>query len=245
MKNLNLKSALTIEYKKEKRSGAFEILIVASLVGSAYAIANFIWRKNALLSLPLAPMDILLTQLYGMIALLNLFAMIIASILIYHLEFQNRGLEKMRTLSFSLGQMFECKFLILSFALFISLTLESLTLLIIGLWNFSNHFVFSTWLWFSLYCFITSLPALSFMLLGASFFENLWVSLGLGVAGFLSGMALSSFQDPLFLLDPFILFLKPALELQAKPSLSITFLAIFETTFFVLLGIFSSQRRKV
>ena len=37
------------------------------VLGAAYAFVNFIVRKDTLLNLPLAPMDVLLTQLYGMI----------------------------------------------------------------------------------------------------------------------------------------------------------------------------------
>ena len=36
------------------------------------------------------------------------------------------------------------------------------------------------------------MPVLSFMLLISSRFENMWVPLGIGVAGFLSGMALAN-----------------------------------------------------
>lgn len=237
MKSLSFKKALAIEWHKQKRSGTFESLVVAGVAGSAYALANFIWRKESLLALPLDVMDILLTQLYGMIALLNLFGIIIACILVYHIEFQNRGFEKMRALSFSLGQMFWCKFLILCLGLLVAITLESLTLLGIGLYYFSKDFIFSTWLWFSLYCFLTSVPVLAFMLWMASLFESLWISLSIGVIGFLSGMALGTISSPLFLLDPFVVFLKPALEMKAQPSLTVAFIASLETSLFVLLGL--------
>ena len=36
-------------------------------------------RKDTLLNLPLAPMDVLLTQLYGMIMVLNLFGIVVAT----------------------------------------------------------------------------------------------------------------------------------------------------------------------
>ena len=45
---------------------------------------------------------------------------------------------------------------------------------------------------FAAYSFITSMPVLSFMLFISSRFENMWVPLGIGVAGFLSGMALAN-----------------------------------------------------
>ena len=64
------------------------------LLGGAYALLNFIVRKDTLLSLPLAPMTILLTQLYGMIMTLNLFGIIVAACMIYNMEFKGLRREK-------------------------------------------------------------------------------------------------------------------------------------------------------
>ena len=55
-------SLLTIELQKEKRAGVIPVLIAVGILGAAYALVNFFVRKNTLLSLPLAPMDVLLTQ---------------------------------------------------------------------------------------------------------------------------------------------------------------------------------------
>ena len=74
---------LIIELKKEKRTGIILLMPALGLLGGAYALLNFIVRKDTLLSLPLAPMTILLTQLYGMIMTLNLFGIIVAACMIY------------------------------------------------------------------------------------------------------------------------------------------------------------------
>ena len=58
---------LAIELRKEKRTGVIPVLLAVGILGAAYAFVNFIVRKDTLLNLPLAPMDVLLTQLYGMI----------------------------------------------------------------------------------------------------------------------------------------------------------------------------------
>ena len=55
---------LTLELRKERRTGAVLVLPVAGILGAGYAFANFAVRKDALLYLPLEPMDILLTKLY-------------------------------------------------------------------------------------------------------------------------------------------------------------------------------------
>ena len=44
---------------------------------------------------------------------------------------------------------------------------------------------------FALYSYTTSMPVLAFMLLVSSLFENMWIPLGISVAGFLSSMAQS------------------------------------------------------
>ena len=59
--------ALVIELRKEKWTGVIPVLLAVGILGAAYAFVNFLVRKDTLLNLPLAPMDVLLTQLYGMI----------------------------------------------------------------------------------------------------------------------------------------------------------------------------------
>ena len=54
---------LAIELRKGKRTGVIPVLLAVGVLGAAYAFVNFIMRKDTLLNLPLAPMDVLLTQL--------------------------------------------------------------------------------------------------------------------------------------------------------------------------------------
>ena len=77
---------LAIELRKEKRTGVIPVLLAVGVLGAAYAFVNFIVRKDTLLNLPLAPMDVLLTQLYGMIMVLNLFGIVVATCMIYNME---------------------------------------------------------------------------------------------------------------------------------------------------------------
>ena len=77
-----LMKTLAIELRKEKRTGVIPVLLAVGVLGAAYAFVNFIVRKDTLLNLPLAPMDVLLTQLYGMIMVLNLFGIVVATCMI-------------------------------------------------------------------------------------------------------------------------------------------------------------------
>ena len=65
-------------------------------------------RKDTLLNLPLAPMDVLLTQLYGMIMVLNLFGIVVATCMIYNMEFKGSAVKKMYMLPVSVPVMYLC-----------------------------------------------------------------------------------------------------------------------------------------
>ena len=95
-----------IELRKEKRTGIIPLMLAVGVLGAAYAFLNFIVRKDALFNLPLAPMDVLLTQLYGMIMVLNMFGMIVAACMIYNMEFKGSAVKKMYMLPISLPIMY-------------------------------------------------------------------------------------------------------------------------------------------
>lgn len=84
-----------IELRKEKRTGVIPVLPAVGILGAFYAFANFIVRKDTLLNLPLPPMDVLLTQLYGMIVVLNMFGIVVAACMVYHMEFKGNAVRKM------------------------------------------------------------------------------------------------------------------------------------------------------
>ena len=79
-------NALAVELRKEKRTGVIPLLPAVGILGAAYAFLNFLVRKDALLGLPLAPMDVLLTQLYGMLMVLNMFGIIVAACMVYNMQ---------------------------------------------------------------------------------------------------------------------------------------------------------------
>lgn len=235
-------STLLIELHKEKRSGVIPILLATGILGALYAFANFIVRKDALLSLPLAPMDVLLTQVYGMLMILNLFGIVIACCLIYNIEFKGNALRKMYLLPMNVKNLYLCKCIILTVMFLIAIVLQNLALLQIGLKILPDGtFNGATLIAFAFYSFITSMPVLTFMLLIASRFENMWIPLGIGVAGFLSGMALAMTKSSLLLIHPFVVMLKPAIAMSAKPDSVTMFVSLVETTIFIITGLVLSK----
>lgn len=235
-------NALAIELRKEKRTGVIPVLPAVGVLGAAYAFFNFMIRKDTLLNLPLPPMDVLLTQLYGMIMVLNIFGIIVAACMIYNLEFRGNAVKKMYMLPMSVPRMYLCKFLILTILLLAAIVLQNLSLITIGMVNLpQGAFEMDSLIRFAAYSFITSTPVLSFMLLISSRFENMWFPLGVGVSGFLSGMALANSEAELLMAHPFVVMLKPAVAMSAQPDAMVTIIALIETVLFLAIGLWMAK----
>ena len=234
----------TIELRKEKRTGVILLMLMVGILGAAYAFVFFLVRKDSLLKLPLAPMDILLTQGYGMIMIINMFGIIVAACMIYNMEFKGNAIKKMYMLPMSLPAMYLCKFMILTIMLLTATGLQNLALAEIGLTDLpQDAFELKTLLSFAGYSFVTSMPVLSFMLFISSRSPNMWIPLGIGVAGFLSGMALAWPELSLLLAHPFVLMLKPAVAMSAQPNITVVIFSLTETAFFLLAGLWAANRR--
>lgn len=230
-------NALSIELRKERRTGVIPILPAVGVLGAAYAFINFLVRKDTLLKLPLSPMDVLLTQLYGMIMILNLFGIVAAACMIYHMEFQGNAVKKMYMLPVRVSGMYFCKFLILTFMLLAAVAIQNLALAKIGMTDLpQGTFDIGTLICYVAYSFITSMPVLSFMMLISSRFENMWIPLGVGVAGFLSGMALANSELNFLMVNPFVVMMKPAVAMSAQPDTLVLIFSLIETFLFLFVG---------
>ena len=235
-------NTLVVELRKEKRTGVIPVLLAVGILGAAYAFLNFIVRKSTLLGLPLPPMDVLLTQLYGMIMVLNMFGIVVAACMVYNMEFKGNAVKKMYMLPISVSGMYFCKFLILSAMFLLAVALQNLALMQIGMADLpQGAFEMGTLVKFAGYSFLTSMPVLSFMILVSSRSINMWIPLGVGVAGFLSGMALANSGSSLLLVHPFVIMLKPAVAMSAQPDITVTKAAVIETLLFLSAGLWMAK----
>ena len=238
-------NVLSIELRKEKRTGVIPVLLAVGLLGAAYAFMNFLVRKDTLLNLPLAPMDVLLTQLYGVIMILNLFGIVVATCMIYNMEFKGSAIKKMYMLPMSVPAMYLCKFLILTVMFLVAIVLQNLALMQIGMTDLpEGAFEMGTLVRFAGYSFLTSMPVLSFMLLISSRFENMWIPLGVGVAGFLSGMALANSNLAVLMVHPFVLMLKPAVAMSAQPDMTVSAVSLIETVLFLAIALWLAKSKR-
>lgn len=142
----------------------------------------------------------------------------------------------------SVAGMYLCKFLILTVLLAAAVFIESLALAYIGITNLpQGAFQPDMLARFAGYSFLTSMPTVSFMLLVSSRCENMWIPLGIGVAGFLSGISLANYPTNLLLIHPVVLMLRPAVAMSAAPNQVISIVAIAETVIFLLGGLWMAK----
>ena len=145
-------------------------------------------------------------------------------------------------LPISVPGMYLCKFLILSAMLFAAVALENLALAFIGMKDLpQGAFEMGTLLQFAGYSYLTSMPVLSFMVLVSSRSENMWVPLGIGVAGFLSSMALANINFDLLLIHPFVIMLKPAVAMSAEPDITAAVAAAAASLLFLGVGLWMAK----
>lgn len=236
---------LIMELRKEKRTGIVPLMLTVGILGTLYAFVFFSVRKDTLLHLPLAPMDILLTQVYGMIMIFNMFGIIVAASIIYNMEFKGSGIKKMYVLPTSVSALFLRKFLILTVLLWGAVCFQNMALGVIGIKDLpQGTFDMGILVSFAGYSFLTSMPVLSFMVLVSSRYENMWVPLGIGVTGFLSGMALVSTDMTVFLVHPFVIMLKPAVAMSAYPDKKIIIFSLAETIICLCMGLVFAKTKQ-
>ena len=123
-----------------------------------------------------------------------------------------------------------------------AITLQNLALIQIGMADLpQGSFEMMTVIRFGAYSFITSMPVLSFMLMISSRFENIWVPLGIGVAGFLSGMALAGSDMDILTVHPFVVMLKPAASMSAQLNGTVVIVSLIETFLFLVAGLWMAK----
>ena len=69
----------------------------------------------------------------------------------------------------------------------------------------------------------------------------MWIPLGVGVAGFLSGMALAISNLPLLMIHPFVVMLKPAVAMSAQPDIAVILCSLAETLLFLGVGLWMAK----
>lgn len=231
--------ALSIEKKKLKGTGIVPGILLTGLVGAVLVGLTYFLRRDQLLNLPGDPVQVLLAQLYGILTLLNMLALILSVALSYDLERRGQAIKYLYFLPYSLSKMYLAKLIILASLYGLSLLLEfaSLAGLMAGYLGFTADRLSLLVSAFGL-ALLSSLPVLTGMVLVASRCQNLWTSLGIGLAGLLTGLALANFPNQALLLHPFVLMFQPSATMTFTLSGDLGWLAGLSALFYLSLGLY-------
>ncbi|MDK6233455.1 ABC transporter permease [Aerococcus sanguinicola] len=236
--------ALLIEGKKLKRTGIVPGLLLTGLLGAALLALTYVLRRDQLLNLPGDPIQVLLVQLYGILTLLNMLALILSTVLSYDLERRGQAIKHLYFLPYSLARMYLAKLCLLTLLYGFSLLIEfaALASLMAGQVGFTADRLALVGSAFGL-AFLSSLPVLTGMVLVASRCQNLWTSLGVGLVGLLTGLALANFNQPVVLIHPFVLMFQPSARMTFTLSEGMVGLAVLSALFYIIWGVYLAHSR--
>ncbi|MCI8638551.1 MAG: ABC transporter permease subunit [Coprococcus sp.] len=189
--------SLTLEYKKSKRTGCFPMFAVGGAAAAAFPVLNMAFRSDMYVSLQDSMLQtsvpqnsmlqnssvrILLEANWQMMAMVNILLAVLGACLLYHAEYADNAMQKMRTLPVKAGRMFTGKFAWIIIMYFITLTVEAAGIMfcIYRWFQFGGEAAAELLQSFG-YSLLLALPAISASLLIASLCRNVWISLGIGV----------------------------------------------------------------
>lgn len=173
--------SLSLECKKAKRTG-FTPHFYAAALAAAVPIVNMAVRSEMYVGQQSSPMQILMGANWQMMAMLNILLVVAGSCLLYHTEFADNAMQKMKSLPIRESSIFFGKFILTSIMSVVVLAVEAASIA----FCVSHWFEIGNDFWLELgknfgYSFLLMLPCVLLSLLISSACKNMWVSLGIGV----------------------------------------------------------------
>ena len=174
--------SVSLECKKVKRTGFLPAFFGGGMLAAAVPIVNMAVRSEMYLNQPGSPIQILLGANWQMMTMLNVLLVVAGTCLLYHTEYADNAMQKMKSLPIRESSIFLSKAVLTVFMSLFVLVIEA------------GAIIFCSYLWFELgsgfwgelckcfgYSFLLMLPCIILSLLISEACKNMWVSLGIGV----------------------------------------------------------------
>ena len=174
--------SISLECKKVKRTGFLPAFFVGSILAAAVPVINMAVRSEIYLNQSGSPIQILLGANWQMMTMLNVLLVVAGSCLLYHTEYADNAMQKMKSLPIRESSIFFSKAVLTSFMSLFVLVIEA------------GAITFCSYRWFELgsgffselckcsgYSFLLMLPCIILSLLISEACKNMWVSLGIGI----------------------------------------------------------------
>lgn len=174
--------SVSLECKKVKRTGFLPAFFGGGILAAAVPIINMAVRSEMYLNLPGNPIQILLGANWQIIAMLNVLLIVTGACLLYHTEYADNAMQKMKSLPIRESSIFLSKAVLTIFMSFFVLAIEAgaITLCSHHWFEIGSDFFSELGKYFG-YSFLLMLPCIILSLLISEACKNMWVSLGIGV----------------------------------------------------------------
>ena len=174
--------SVSLECKKVKRTGFLPAFFGGGILAAAVPVINMAVRSEMYLNQQGSPIQILLGANWQMMAMLNVLLVVAGSCLLYHTEYADNAMQKMKSLPILESSIFFGKAVLTVFMSLFVLVLEA------------GAITFCSYHWFQIgsgffgelckyfgYSLLLMLPCMILSLLISEACKNMWVSLGIGV----------------------------------------------------------------
>ncbi|MDE5804110.1 MAG: ABC transporter permease [Lachnospiraceae bacterium] len=173
---------ISLEYNKIKRTGFLPAFLGGGILAAVVPVVNMAFRSEIYLAQQGTPIQILLGANWQLMAMLNVLLVVSGSCLLYHTEYADNAMQKMKSLPIRESSIFFGKVILTILMSILVLTIEA------GTTAFCSYhwFEIKTDFWNELcknfgYAFLLMIPCIILSLLISEACKNMWVSLGIGV----------------------------------------------------------------
>lgn len=174
--------SISLEYRKIKRTGFLPAFLGGGILAAAVPIVNMAFRSEIYLTQQGTPIQVLLEANWQMMAMLNVLLVVMGACLLYHTEYMDNAMQKMKSLPIRESSLFFGKTILILLMSALVLAIEA------GAAAFCSYHWFAAGnsFWNELcrnfgYAFLLMMPCVILSLLIAEACQNMWVSLGIGV----------------------------------------------------------------
>ncbi len=174
--------SVLLECKKVKRTGFLLAFFGGGILAAAVPIINMAVRSEMYLNQPDSPIQILLGANWQMMTMLNVLLVIAGACLLYHTEYADNAMQKMKSLPIRESSIFFSKAVLIIFMSLFVLVIEAgaVSLCSCHWFEIESDFFSELCKYFG-YSFLLMLPCIILSLLISEACKNMWVSLGIGV----------------------------------------------------------------
>lgn len=171
-----------MECRKIKRTGFAAAFIAGGMLAAAFPVVNMAVRSEIFQTKQGSPVRILLDADWQVMAMLNVLLVVLGSCMLYHTEYADNAMQKMKSLPIRESSLFFGKVILTVVMGFFVLAMEAAAVAFCSCrWFETGNGFYAELSGTFGYAYLLMLPCIILSLLISEACRNMWVSLGIGV----------------------------------------------------------------